>query len=220
MYEAHGLASPPPGRREAPVRLRRRRRPGVLVNPVISESSGEWAYEEGCLSVPGPSWEIIRPKARSTSPVRPSTARGVVRGGRACPALPARVDHLDAGAPASSTSTRISAGGKEGAARAGNGLTPPSLGVGPPSGGLRLPESPPDQRLHDAAADPADPRRLVYLGTPASPSPLHRAGGRRSGRRPRGHPARQSAGVGAAPPASAGQAAALPSSLPSEAMST
>lgn len=36
--------------------------PAALINPVISESDGEWAYEEGCLSVPGLSWEIIRPK--------------------------------------------------------------------------------------------------------------------------------------------------------------
>ena len=34
----------------------------TLVNPVIKESRGEWAYDEGCLSVPGLSWEIIRPK--------------------------------------------------------------------------------------------------------------------------------------------------------------
>lgn len=36
--------------------------PAVLINPVISESDGEWTYEEGCLSVPGLSWEIVRPK--------------------------------------------------------------------------------------------------------------------------------------------------------------
>jgi peptide deformylase len=37
--------------------------PHVVVNPVIVETSGEWMYEEGCLSVPGLSWEIIRPNA-------------------------------------------------------------------------------------------------------------------------------------------------------------
>jgi len=36
--------------------------PGVIINPTISESSGEWTYEEGCLSVPGLSWPIVRPK--------------------------------------------------------------------------------------------------------------------------------------------------------------
>lgn len=33
-----------------------------LVNPVVVESDGEWFFEEGCLSVPGLSWEIVRPK--------------------------------------------------------------------------------------------------------------------------------------------------------------
>lgn len=33
-----------------------------LINPTIVESDGEWVYEEGCLSVPGLSWEIVRPK--------------------------------------------------------------------------------------------------------------------------------------------------------------
>jgi len=36
--------------------------PQVLVNPVIEESHGEWDFEEGCLSVPGLSWNIIRPR--------------------------------------------------------------------------------------------------------------------------------------------------------------
>ena len=36
--------------------------PHTIVNPQIVESRGEWAYEEGCLSVPGLAWEIIRPK--------------------------------------------------------------------------------------------------------------------------------------------------------------
>ncbi|MGH9046022.1 MAG: peptide deformylase [Acidimicrobiales bacterium] len=35
--------------------------PVVVVNPVIVETSGEWSYEEGCLSVPGLSWPIVRP---------------------------------------------------------------------------------------------------------------------------------------------------------------
>jgi peptide deformylase len=34
----------------------------TLLNPTIDESDGEWAFEEGCLSVPGLSWDIIRPK--------------------------------------------------------------------------------------------------------------------------------------------------------------
>lgn len=35
--------------------------PHVVVNPRIVETSGEWTYEEGCLSVPGLSWPIVRP---------------------------------------------------------------------------------------------------------------------------------------------------------------
>jgi peptide deformylase len=34
----------------------------VLVNPTITETRGEWVFEEGCLSVPGLSWDIVRPK--------------------------------------------------------------------------------------------------------------------------------------------------------------
>ena len=36
--------------------------PRTIVNPQIVESDGEWVYDEGCLSVPGLSWDIVRPK--------------------------------------------------------------------------------------------------------------------------------------------------------------
>jgi len=36
--------------------------PRAIVNPEIVESDGEWEFEEGCLSVPGLSWDIVRPK--------------------------------------------------------------------------------------------------------------------------------------------------------------
>ena len=29
---------------------------------MITEGDGEWVFDEGCLSVPGLSWEIVRPK--------------------------------------------------------------------------------------------------------------------------------------------------------------
>jgi len=35
--------------------------PRTVINPQIVESSGEWTYEEGCLSVPDLSWPIVRP---------------------------------------------------------------------------------------------------------------------------------------------------------------
>lgn len=36
--------------------------PIAIVNPTISESRGEWTYDEGCLSVPGLFFPIVRPK--------------------------------------------------------------------------------------------------------------------------------------------------------------
>ncbi len=36
--------------------------PEVMVNPTVIETRDEWLFEEGCLSVPGLSWEIVRPK--------------------------------------------------------------------------------------------------------------------------------------------------------------
>jgi peptide deformylase len=36
--------------------------PGVVINPEIKETSGEWVHDEGCLSVPGLFWPITRPK--------------------------------------------------------------------------------------------------------------------------------------------------------------
>src|ERR1700722_10036257 len=35
--------------------------PNVVLNPSIVESDGEWVYEEGCLSIPGLSWDVTRP---------------------------------------------------------------------------------------------------------------------------------------------------------------
>ncbi len=34
----------------------------TIVNPEIVESDGEWTFEEGCLSIPGLSWNVVRPK--------------------------------------------------------------------------------------------------------------------------------------------------------------
>jgi peptide deformylase len=66
LYEAQGLAVAAPQvgvlKRLFVYDMHDGDGPQVLVNPVISETSGEWVYEEGCLSVPGLSWEIVRPK--------------------------------------------------------------------------------------------------------------------------------------------------------------
>ncbi len=66
MYEAEGigLAAPQVGiqRRLFVFDLYEGDGPQTLVNPEIVESDGEWAYTEGCLSVPGLTFEIVRPK--------------------------------------------------------------------------------------------------------------------------------------------------------------
>ncbi len=35
--------------------------PRVMINPTVVETSGEFVYDEGCLSVPNRYWEISRP---------------------------------------------------------------------------------------------------------------------------------------------------------------
>jgi len=64
LYEAHGagLAAPQVGVGKRVFVYDIDDEPIVVVNPTIAESSGEWTYLEGCLSVPGLSWEIVRPK--------------------------------------------------------------------------------------------------------------------------------------------------------------
>lgn len=36
--------------------------PGVVINPEIVESDGEWSYYEGCLSIPDLAFDVVRPK--------------------------------------------------------------------------------------------------------------------------------------------------------------
>jgi peptide deformylase len=64
MYEAPGmgLAAPQVGVEKRLFVCDIGDGPRTVVNPEIVETDGEWTYEEGCLSVPGLSWEIIRPK--------------------------------------------------------------------------------------------------------------------------------------------------------------
>jgi peptide deformylase len=64
MYDAPGLglAAPQVGIQRRFFVYDHGEGPSVLINPEIRESAGEWVYEEGCLSVPGLSWEIVRPK--------------------------------------------------------------------------------------------------------------------------------------------------------------
>ena len=64
MYEAPGigLAAPQVGIQKRFFVYDFGDGPGVLINPTVVESHGEWVFEEGCLSVPELSWEIVRPK--------------------------------------------------------------------------------------------------------------------------------------------------------------
>jgi peptide deformylase len=62
MYEAPGvgLAAPQIGVQKRLFVYDIGDGPGTVVNPSIVERSGEWTYEEGCLSVPGLAWPIVR----------------------------------------------------------------------------------------------------------------------------------------------------------------
>ncbi|MBW3614327.1 MAG: peptide deformylase [Actinobacteria bacterium] len=66
MYEAPGLglAAPQVGvqKRLFVYDLNDGDGPKAIVNPTISEHRGEWEFEEGCLSVPGLYFPIVRPK--------------------------------------------------------------------------------------------------------------------------------------------------------------
>jgi len=65
MHAAHGLglAAPQVGvQRRLFVYQLQDRDPVAIVNPTIVESRGEWEHDEGCLSIPGLYFPIVRPK--------------------------------------------------------------------------------------------------------------------------------------------------------------
>ena len=64
MYEASGvgLAAPQVGVQKRMFTFDVGEGPQVLINPEVAEATGEWVYEEGCLSIPGFHFEIVRPK--------------------------------------------------------------------------------------------------------------------------------------------------------------
>jgi peptide deformylase len=64
MYKAPGigLAAPQIGVQKQIFVYDVDERPTVLINPRIVESSGEWVFDEGCLSIPGLYVELVRPK--------------------------------------------------------------------------------------------------------------------------------------------------------------
>ena len=64
MYEAVGvgLAAPQIGVQRRIFTYDVGEGPHAVVNPEIVDASGEWVFNEGCLSVPGLHFEITRPK--------------------------------------------------------------------------------------------------------------------------------------------------------------
>jgi peptide deformylase len=66
MYDADGLGLAAPqvgvGKRLFVYQVDEDRPVVTLVNPVVRETSGEWEHEEGCLSIPGLFFPIVRPK--------------------------------------------------------------------------------------------------------------------------------------------------------------
>ncbi|HEX5095965.1 MAG TPA: peptide deformylase [Acidimicrobiia bacterium] len=70
--------------------------PHVLLNPEIVEQTGEWLYEEGCLSLPGLAFEIVRPKVVTVQGIDLDGNEVVVQGdellGRV---FLHEIDHLD-----------------------------------------------------------------------------------------------------------------------------
>jgi peptide deformylase len=44
--------------------------PGHMINPELVETSGEWEFDEGCLSVPERFWPIVRPSYARIKGVR------------------------------------------------------------------------------------------------------------------------------------------------------
>lgn len=63
MYDAPGvgLAAPQIGVQQRFFVYDHDDDPGVVINPVIVETRGEAGFVEGCLSIPGLSFEIVRP---------------------------------------------------------------------------------------------------------------------------------------------------------------
>ena len=65
MHDAHGLglAAPQVGvQKRMFVYQLGEADPVTIINPTISESRGEWEFDEGCLSIPGLYFPIVRPK--------------------------------------------------------------------------------------------------------------------------------------------------------------
>ncbi len=98
MHEARGvgLAAPQVGVQKRLYTYDVGDDPGVIINPEIVESSGEWVYDEGCLSVPGFSFEIVRPKVVTVRGIDLDGKEVVLEGDELMGRLiQHEIDHLD-----------------------------------------------------------------------------------------------------------------------------
>ncbi len=98
MYDAYGvgLAAPQVGILKRVVVIDVGDRPWVLINPEITETSGEQTGDEGCLSFPGKSGTVTRPNVVTVNAydenMEPFTLRGE---GLLARAICHECDHLD-----------------------------------------------------------------------------------------------------------------------------
>ena len=98
MYDANGvgLAAPQVGIEQRFFVYDVGDGPVALLNPRVAESEGEWDYDEGCLSIPGITFEITRPKLITVSAMDLDSNEIVVQGdellGRC---FLHEIDHLD-----------------------------------------------------------------------------------------------------------------------------
>ena len=100
MHEAHGvgLAAPQVGvqKRLYTYDLPDDDAAGVLINPEIVDTRDEWTYEEGCLSVPGLAFDIVRPKVVTVRGLDLDGNEVVIEGDEVMGRLiQHEIDHLD-----------------------------------------------------------------------------------------------------------------------------
>src|SRR5712691_7707726 len=84
MYDAPGvgLAAPQVGvqKRFFVYDIQDETGPHVIFNPQVVEATGEWDYEEGCLSLPGLAFDIVRPKLVTVEGVDADGNPAVIQG--------------------------------------------------------------------------------------------------------------------------------------------
>ena len=132
--------------------------PKVLINPQITGSDGEWYFEEGCLSIPGQHFEICRPKQIEVSGVDLDGNEVSFEADEfLARVIQHELDHLDG-------ILMLEHLDEEQLKEAKRGIREYQLAQAEEPRGTR-------RRLPAAVtrlpAPPPEPRRLVYLGTPA-----------------------------------------------------